>query len=151
MRDIKIGALHLNAARNSQKRSCLSEFIKIKRIDVTFIQESQRTEWDAQVFMSHMSSNSGGVALLLSQQFSPILCGEKEIDKGRLLQTKAKLENILMTFYNIYAPTKADERIDFSNAFVAVLKDIKSEEFFILTAQRMRREIQITQKHILLH
>lgn len=41
MRDIKIGALHLNAARNSQKRSCLSEFIKIKRIDVTFIQESQ--------------------------------------------------------------------------------------------------------------
>lgn len=77
MRDIKIGALHLNAARNSQKRSCLSEFIKIKRIDVTFIQESQRTEWDAQVFMSHMSSNSGGVALLISQQFSPILCGEK--------------------------------------------------------------------------
>lgn len=50
------------------------------------------------MFMSHMSSNSGGGALLLSQQFSPILCGEKEIVKGRLLQTKAKLENILMTF-----------------------------------------------------
>lgn len=41
MRDIKIGALHLNNARNGQKRMCLSEFIKMKRIDVTFIQESQ--------------------------------------------------------------------------------------------------------------
>lgn len=58
------------------------------------------------MFMSHMSSNSGGGALLLSQQFSPILCGEKEIVKGRLLQIKAKLENILMISLNIYAPTK---------------------------------------------
>lgn len=52
-----------------------------------------------------------------------------------------------MTFYNIYAPTKADERIDFSNAFVAVLKDIKSEVFHFNSTENEKRDPNHSETH----
>lgn len=92
MRDFKIGTINLNGARDSQKRMCLSVFIKQQRIDVTFIQETHsdlknevdwKNEWDGQIFMNHMSSNSGGVAVLFCKKSLPIfLVKQKKQLKG---------------------------------------------------------------------
>jgi len=99
MRDFKIGTLNLNGARDGQKKMCLFEFIKQKHIDVTFVQESHsdlnnnevdwKKEWDGGICLSHMSSNSGGVAVLFSKKSLPISCEMEEIVKGQFLKVKA--------------------------------------------------------------
>lgn len=141
MRDFKIGTLNLNGARDGQKRMCLFEFIKQKHIDVAFVQESHsdlnnevdwKKEWDGEICLSHMSSNSGGVAILFSKKSLPISCDIEEIVKGRCLKVKANFENTTMTFLNIYAPTKGDERIAFFDTISVVMKDLSSEELFVL-------------------
>lgn len=104
MGDFKIGTLNLNGARDSQKRMCLFEFIKQKHIDVTFVQESHsdlknevdwKKEWDGQIILSHMSSNSGGVAVLFSKKSLPISYEIEEIVKGRFfLKLKLSLKTL---------------------------------------------------------
>lgn len=141
MRVFNIGTLNLNGARDSQKRMCLFEFIKMKRLDVTFIQESHsdnlneinwKKDWDGQIFMSHLAYNSGGVAVLFSKTVSPLSVETEEIVKGRFLKVKVKFEHATMVFLNIYAPNKGAERIIFLKKFCDVINNVDSEDLLFL-------------------
>lgn len=78
MSQLKIGTLNLNGARDVRKRMMLYEYINQKSVDVMFIQETHsdqrnevdwKREWEGQLFLSHKSSVSGGVAILFSSIF----------------------------------------------------------------------------------
>ncbi len=108
MSQLKIGTLNLNGARDVRKRMMLYEYINQKSVDVMFIQETHsdqrnevdwKREWEGQLFLSHKSSVSGGVAILFSKNMTPVSFESVEIEKGRFLKVIVKFEKIVMVFF----------------------------------------------------
>lgn len=104
MSQLKIGTLNLNGARDVHKRMMLYEFINQKSVDVMFIQETHsdqrnevdwKREWGGQLFLSHKSSVSGGVAILFSKNMTPVSYEFAEIEKGCFLK-------VIVNFFYIY-------------------------------------------------
>ena len=68
----KVGSLNVNGARDVQKRASIYESMRMKHIDVLFLQVTHtdssneadwRREWEGEVVLSHKSSTSvGGLA-----------------------------------------------------------------------------------------
>ena len=105
---LTIGTLNLNGARDKMKRLTLIDFINLKKINVMLIQETHsdktnevdwRREWNGQIFFSHKSSVSGGVAILFSKDSLPLSCHVQDIVEGRLLMIKAVFESHTMVLF----------------------------------------------------
>lgn len=101
MSHFNVSSLNINGAREASKRSLLYELMKLKEIDVMFVQETHsdtrnewdwRREWGGEVVLSHRSSTSGGVALLFSQGFAPASFEVEQVVEGRLMVVKAIFE-----------------------------------------------------------
>lgn len=85
---LNVGTLNINGAREKTKRLTLIDFIMLKRIHVMMVQETHcdkinevdwRKEWNGEIFFSHKSSVSGGVAVLFAKDFLPCSCQVDEI------------------------------------------------------------------------
>lgn len=72
---LRVGSLNVNGIRASNKWSLLKESIKLKEINVMFLQETQsdinnEVDWglwsDGQFVLSHGTNLSAGVALVFS-------------------------------------------------------------------------------------
>lgn len=141
MCDINLGSLNINGARDDVKRASLFRLINAKRLNVTFLQETHSTaeietewkrEWGGEVFLSHKSSNSGGVGILFSRDFLPVSCAAEEIIEGRLLKIRAQFEKVKMVFINVYAPTVGTERLAFLDVLNDVVNNCSSDEYLCL-------------------
>ena len=55
--------------------------------------------------MSHLSSNSSGVAFLLAPNFLPSILKVQEVVPGRLLHLAVSLDGMPLHFINVYAPS----------------------------------------------
>lgn len=82
---------------------------------MSFLQETHTTpgdesawllEWQGGVYMSHLSSNSSGVAILLAPTFQPEIVGVHDVVPGRLLHLAVRLDGVAMHFINVYAPRR---------------------------------------------
>lgn len=120
MSDFKVASLNLNGAADIRKRMQLYELMKLKSVDVMFVQETHsdrsgetdwRSEWDGEVVLSSLTSVSGGVAVLFSKKFLPISYELKEVIGGRLMMVRAKFECFTLTFINVYAPNVGSESV----------------------------------------
>lgn len=94
MCNLKLGTLNINGARNDVKRASVFSLINIKRLNVTFIRETHSTvdnegDWSGQVYFSHKSNNSGGVAVLFSRDFNPVSVDVEDVMAGHSLKIKA--------------------------------------------------------------
>ncbi len=70
---MRIGYFNINGVRDQNKRAKLSEFMKIRRIDIVMLQDCYRSNdiewglwWEGKYALSHGSSTSAGVAVLFS-------------------------------------------------------------------------------------
>ena len=142
MSDFKVSTLNINGARDVRKRACLFEMVKLKKINVMFIQETHsdtlnecdwKREWEGEVILSHLHSTSSGVALLFSRDFIPKSYEMEEIVKGRLMLVRAKYELFTMVFINVYAPNVGPARVLFLNELTKVLSQCEPEEFLFLS------------------
>ena len=138
MSEFRVSTLNINGARNVKKRACLFELVKLKNINVMFIQETHsdtlnetdwRTEWEGEVILSHLSNSSGGVAILFSRDFAPMSFEVEEIMKGRLMVVRAKYELFNMVFINVYASTNGPARIMLLNELSRVLSQCGPDDF----------------------
>lgn len=68
-----MGSLNINGGRDRSKRAMVAEIIKLKNINITYLQETHtdcdnevewRRWWDGKCFISHGSNISAGVAIL---------------------------------------------------------------------------------------
>ena len=141
MGDVRVASLNINGARDCGKRAKLYELVKQKRLDVIFVQETHSDvsnaadwakEWEGLAFLSHNSSFSGGVAVLLSQGFTPYSYSVDEILNGRLLKVTACFENNVFVFICVYAPTGGVDRMSFLDTLDTVIAGCGSDEFLIL-------------------
>ena len=141
MAAINIATLNVDGARSERKRACLYELIRLKRINVMFIQEMHsdvvneiewKKEWEGEIILSHLSRCSGGIAILFSKDFIPQSYTVYEKIDGRLLVVKAIYEHFTLVFVNVYAPNTGAARLGFLAAVNETLTDCGQEDFLFL-------------------
>lgn len=120
MQILRLGSLNVNGLRDGGKRVLLSEFLRLKDSEVIFLQETHsdiKNEselnlwWEGKVCLSHGTNVSAGVAILFATHLNVNILSETEIERGRILMVKAKVENQIFVFINIYAPNKGADKI----------------------------------------
>lgn len=141
MQILKVGSLNINGMRDGSKRALLVEFLKLKETHVTFLQEThsdQKNEseiklwWEGKTVFSHGTNISAGVAILFSKYLNINIISEVEIEKGRIMLVKAKVNNQLFEFINIYAPNKCSEKFAVFKKLKDFLNNYTLEGFLIV-------------------
>lgn len=141
MQILKVGSLNINGMRDGSKRALLVEFLKLKDTHVTFLQEThsdQKNEseiklwWEGKTVFSHGTNISAGVAILFSKYLNINIISEVEIEKGRIMLVKAKVNNQLFEFINIYAPNKCSEKLAVFKKLKDFLNSYTLEGFLIV-------------------
>lgn len=128
---LKIGSLNINGGRDKNKVALVSEFLKTKKINVSFLQETHsdydneivwRMWWKGHYVMSHGISNSAGVAILFSNDMNMNIIKVEEFVKGRLLLVQIECEGVIFVLVNVYAPNNGSERITFFTKLMSVVE-----------------------------
>ncbi len=141
MSNFKISSLNVNGARDVNKRAQVYELMKLKNIDVMFLQETHSTkenevewmkEWEGKIVLSHKTALSAGVAVLFSKTCLPISYEVFEVVQGRLIKIIAKFENVTMELINVYAPVKPMERMLFLETLCGSLKQCNMESVLVV-------------------
>ena len=86
--------LNINGARDAGKRSVLGDYVKQKKVQVLFLQETHSdvlNDVDWELFVPGLSVK---------------LCSSK-VCRGRLLVVKAEINNMGFVFINVYVPNTA--------------------------------------------
>nr|BAC82609.1 pol-like protein [Danio rerio] len=157
MGELNIASLNINGAREGKKRFYLFEMIKEKKIDVLFVQETHSDalnacdwarEYNGLPILSHLSSVSGGVAVLFSKNFIPCSYQVEEIINGRLLKIRAQFENSVFVFISVYVPTRAIERMCFLETLSNVLANCNTEDVLILGGDFNCTESSLDRNHV---
>jgi len=138
---MRVSSLNLNGARDIHKRAKLFQLIRQKNIDVMFVQETHsdcfneidwKKEWESEVFLTHMSSTRGGVAVLFAKNLLPISCDVKHEIPGRLIFVRAQFEKFKAVFINVFAPTNGNERVLFLKNVNTILQNCSSDDFLFM-------------------
>jgi len=141
MSNFKISSLNVNGARDVSKRAQIYELMKLKNIDVMFLQETHSTkenevewmkEWEGNIVLSHKTALSAGVAVLFSKTCLPISYDVTEVIQGRLIKIKATFENVTLELINVYAPVKSIERMLFLETLCESLKECNLENVLVV-------------------
>ena len=110
---LKIGSLNVRGLNNRLKRRNVFRYIHRNKYDIFLLQETYSTsavehiwrqEWGAKIYFSHGDSNSRGVAVLCSNQCSPLDIRRDE--EGRLITVKVTVQDTLWAIVNVYAPNR---------------------------------------------
>ncbi len=140
MRSLKIGSLNINGGRDRQKRALISETSNHKNIDVLFLQETHTITsdeadwglwWEGSYNLSHGTNFSAGVAILFKTKTNATILTCTEKVKGRLLIVRAKIEDSVFCFVNIYAPNNGAERVVFYNLLKEELANYHQDKIII--------------------
>jgi len=114
-------SLNVRGLRDPTKRRELFRWIKRFHNGancITFLQETHtldkdlltwEKEWGSKVLMSHGTSNSRGVAMLLPQNYDFIIDKYCTDDNGRTIALSLSLEDTEYCLINVYAPTSDHE------------------------------------------
>ncbi len=141
MESFKIGSININGGRDVRKRMSLNEYIQNKSIDVTFVQETHsdvknevewKMGWRSDLFMSHGTNVSGGVAILFSKSINITTVSVNEIERGRVLAVQAIINGFVFVFINIYAPNTGAERIQIYKKLHEFLKQNCDENVWLI-------------------
>lgn len=95
MEMIRVASLNINTGhwRDKSKRALVAELIKMKNVNVSFLQETHKDcknevewcrWWEGESVFSHGSNLSAGVAILFSKNLNFKIVLTEEIEKGRV-------------------------------------------------------------------
>ena len=141
MSDFNIASLNLRGGRDVKKRTELYELMRLKHIDVMFLQETHSDkenesrwmmEWEGEAVLSSLSSVSAGVGILFAKHFIPESYTTQEIVAGRLMLVEAKYELFNLVFINIYAPTNGPERVLLLSKLCELLSSCDFKDYLFL-------------------
>lgn len=130
--DLKIASLNVNGLSNPVKRSRVLAKMRRDRIQIIFLQETHMSQQEHEklkrfgysnsYFSSCRNSRKRGVATLISNSLNFSLINEKRDKEGRYIIIKGKIDNVLVTLVNVYAPPESDRK------FFKLLFDIITSE-----------------------
>lgn len=141
MSKIRVGSLNINGGRDGQKRAVISEMISQKSLDVVFLQETHsdtnnetdwRLWWRGQHVLCHGTNVSAGVAVLFSPRLHVDILSTTELVAGRAVLIRAQIHNISFCFYNIYAPNRSSDRVNFFHQIRDSVKQCDQSECVVM-------------------
>jgi exonuclease III len=142
--DINVFSLNCNGlASDVKKRISVINRLKKKGKGVFMLQETHSTDatkskflslWNSKnAFFSHGSSNTKGVAILISKDYHVNLLNEYKDTDGRYVIIDVELNNTKYTIGNLYAPTRnfEKEQIETFKAFTADISKCEQENVIL--------------------
>ncbi len=157
--DLKIASLNVNGLNNPVKRSRVLAKMRRDTTQVVFLQETHMTQQEHEkfkkfgylnsYFSSYRNSRRRGVATLISNSLPFNLIKQKSDRDGRYIVVKGRIDNILVTFVNVYPPPENNRKF-----FKLLFDTIISESEGILvcagdwnTIQNYNLDTTSTNKH----
>ena len=128
-----IATLNVNGLRNPQKREIVFEYLLRKKVAIVFLQETHsevgdestwRRQWGGQIAFSHGTTNSCGVAILISQKSGLHLINFKNDSNGRWVKGDIAMGGEVISLISLYAPNNATIRKHFYERIGRSLSDI---------------------------
>ena len=122
----------------TDKRRSFFELFKAAKANIIMIQESHSTpdiekfwrkEWNGEIFFSHGTSSSNGVATLIKDNTNFSITNEIKDKEGRYLIIEAKIGDQNIAICNLYAPN-SDSPAFFSN-LLTVIENLEAENFIM--------------------
>ena len=122
---LNICSLNVRGIQDMQKRRKLFLWLRNKKCDIYFIQETHSTnkneklwknEWGGNLYLTYASSNSTGCGLMFGRGLSFDLIKIQRDINGRFLIVQIKIDTEIFTLVNIYGPNR-DNPDFFSNIF----------------------------------
>uniref|UniRef100_A0A8C4X664 exodeoxyribonuclease III n=1 Tax=Erpetoichthys calabaricus TaxID=27687 RepID=A0A8C4X664_ERPCA len=141
MYDFKIGSLNVAGCKSPLKIAKVCDFLRGKHLTVAYLQETHSENareiewqkcWGGDVFFSHGSTRSSGVAIGISKQVCPTLVSAYQVIRLRMLKVKVDLDNIRLVFINVYAPTIGSEILRFFKCLEHTLSECDPDECVFL-------------------
>jgi exonuclease III len=111
---LNIYTYNVRGIRNKIKRNRIWNYCKTKLKGIILLQETHFTpgdlnmlkrEWKGEVYCSHGTSNSRGVATLIPDDIDHNITQIKQDTEGRYLMIKGTFSGTEMCLLNVYAPT----------------------------------------------
>lgn len=141
MAPLRLSSLNINGGCDAMKRASLFDYIMMKSAGVVFLQETHTdvnnqiqwlNEWKGQVILSHGTSVSAGVAILLAPNYKEQPCSVFDIVSGRLLRVDVTIHGIDFSFVNVYAPNIGSDRVSFFEKLKIALSHIPFDRTIVL-------------------
>ena len=115
MAEFQLNMLSLNVRgmKNKVKRLCIFEYIKERKVDICFLQESHcvqeeeqiwKNEWGGDIVFSNGTNNARGVMILFKSKLNYTIHQMHKDNMGRLIIMKIEYENKQFNIVNLYAP-----------------------------------------------
>ena len=138
----KLISLNVRGISNFKKRKMMFTWCRKKKTDIIFLQETHskkdaemywKNEWGSEIILSHGSSNSCGVAILVKKGVDCTIHSKILDPSGRYIILKAEIEDKMYILINIYAPNKDTNIVTFFNNLLMTLRknDFDEEENII--------------------
>ncbi len=133
MGKIKLLSFNCNGIRDTAKRRQVFTFLRSKRADILFLQETHCTEnvekiweseWGGKAYFSNGSSNSTGVCILFRKNLDLQVHNVTKDNNGRILCIDIEIDSVRLTLCNIYAPN-SDEP-EFFNDLTTLIDNIEN-------------------------
>jgi exonuclease III len=112
---IKIISVNVRGIRNSTKRLRIFNWLKDKKADIVYLQETYssntditqwRNEWDGDIHISSGTNNSRGTAILFNKNLNVDIEESKCDCDGRYVFIKGTFNDKHLSLLNYYGPTK---------------------------------------------
>lgn len=141
MENLKVGSLNMNGGRARERQTAVVELMRLKRIDVLFLQETHSTadneaDWSGvcpgAVFLSHGTHVSAGVSMLFSQRIAMSDVAHVEVERGRLHIVHGTWRETHFVFVNIYAHNSPANRVQLFHSLDRHLKRFSSNSVVIV-------------------
>ena len=117
--NIRITTLNVRSIQDYKKRKSLCDWLTKHHNGIFFLQETHSveenfrtwfTDWNFEVFVSHGTSNSRGVAILIPKSMNPVVHWQQTDNAGRIIIVNVTLDNENFTLANCYFPTKNKQK-----------------------------------------
>ena len=158
-RELIFNCFNCRSLRDTKKRVDIFHWLKTSHCGITLLQEthsidSDKTtwvrEWGGQIYFSHGTSQSRGVAILIPDdiyQNLTIVSETKDTD-GRLLHIDFTYEDMTITLINVYAPTKdhQDHQITFLTELNKILEANMSSNMIVAGDFNTQMNVKIDKK-----
>uniref|UniRef100_A0A9J8D063 exodeoxyribonuclease III n=1 Tax=Cyprinus carpio carpio TaxID=630221 RepID=A0A9J8D063_CYPCA len=106
--DLKIASLNVNGLSSPVKRKRVLAKLRKDGLQVAFLQETHMSKQEHDKFKT--LGRKRGVATLISNSLNFELISEKADKEGRFIIIKGRIDNVVVTFANIYVPPESDRK-----------------------------------------
>ena len=144
--NVTLLSLNVRGLHKDNKRWSVFQYMRRKRIDVSFLQETYSTEavqnkwkneWGGEVLFAHATNRSKGVMILFRPGLDVVIKDTCIDEYGRYIIVNVMLQGTKVTLVNMYAPNAEPEQATFFNNMKMCIDEQKNGNSYVITGGDM--------------